>query len=262
MMPATRLVLSHFWVAVAAFAVGCMMAVMQALARTGIELPFGTASLYYLSVTAHGVLLALVFTTFFIMALGYLVAETTLGGVAGPAWAWAGFWIAVVGTLVTTGAILSGTSTVLYTFYPPLLAHPAFYFGATLIVVGSWIWCGVMIGSYRSWRTSHALDRVPLPAHGMIATVAIWVLATTGLAVVALVGWWLSSSIQTGTDAEQQHAEQAKGQIEDQSAKLASVCTELAQVRSEVGLLRAELGAFIHGPPSLRSPLTRGDKRS
>ena len=187
MTPATRLVLSHFWVAVTAFALGSMMAVMQALARTGVELPFGTASLYYLSVTAHGVLLALVFTTFFIMALGYLVADTTLGRIAGPAWAWAGFWIAVVGTLVTTAAILSGTSTVLYTFYPPLLAHPAFYIGATLLVVGSWIWCGVMIGSYRSWRTSHALDRVPLPAHGMIATVAIWMLATTGLAVEMLV---------------------------------------------------------------------------
>ena len=95
-----------------------------------------------------------------------------------PRWAWAGFWIAVVGTLVTTVAILSGTSTVLYTFYPPLLAHPAFYIGATLLVVGSWIWCGVMIASYRAWRRSHALERVPLAAHGMIATVAIWILAT------------------------------------------------------------------------------------
>jgi cytochrome c oxidase subunit I len=187
MTPATRLVLSHFWVAVTAFALGSMMAVMQALARTGVELPFGTASLYYLSVTAHGVLLALVYTTFFIMALGYLVADTTLGRIAGLAWAWAGFWIAVVGTLVTTAAILSGTSTVLYTFYPPLQAHPAFYIGATLLVVGSWVWCGVMIASYRGWRTAHARDRVPLPAHGMIATVAIWVLATTGLAVEVVV---------------------------------------------------------------------------
>ena len=187
MTPATRLVLSHFWVAVTAFALGSMMAVMQALARTGVDLPFGTARLYYLSVTAHGVLLALVFTTFFIMALGYLVTETTLGRVAGLAWAWAGFWIAVVGTVVTTAAILSGTSTVLYTFYPPLLAHPAFYIGATLLVVGSWIWCGVMIGSYRSWRKSHAGDRVPLAAHGMITTVVIWLLATTGLAVEVVV---------------------------------------------------------------------------
>jgi hypothetical protein len=46
--------------------------------------------------------------------------------------------------------ILRGQSTVLYTFYPPLKAHPLFYIGATLLVIGSWIWGGVMIASYRS----------------------------------------------------------------------------------------------------------------
>jgi cytochrome c oxidase subunit 1 len=185
--PPFRLVLSHFWVAVAAFAIGSLMAVMQALARAGVELPFGTASLYYLSVTAHGVLLALVFTTFFIMAIGYLLADTALGRIAAPGWAWAGFWIAVVGTITTTIAILSGTSTVLYTFYPPLLAHPAFYVGATLLVVGSWIWCAVMIGSHHVWRRANPEARVPLPWHGMLATVIIWILATAGLAVEVVV---------------------------------------------------------------------------
>ena len=187
MIGTTRLVLSNLWVAIAAFALGAMMAVMQALARAGLDLPFGTARLYYLSVTAHGVLEALVFTTFFIMALGYLVTETTLGRVAGMRWAWAGFWVALIGTVITTLAILSGTSTVLYTFYPPLLAHPAFYIGATLLIVGSWIWCGVMIGSFRAWRRLHRSDRVPLAMHGMLTTVAIWVLATAGLAVEVLV---------------------------------------------------------------------------
>lgn len=183
-----RLILAHVWVAVAAFALGSLMAVMQALARAGVELPFGTARLYYLSVTAHGVLLALVFTTFFIMALGYVVVETTLGRVAGLRWAWGAFWTALVGTVTTTLAILSGTSTVLYTFYPPLQAHPAFYIGATLLVVGSWVWCGVLIASYRTWRRDvGAGARVPLAAHGMLATVAIWLLATSGLAVEMLV---------------------------------------------------------------------------
>jgi cytochrome c oxidase subunit 1 len=184
---ATRLVLSHFWVAVAAFAVGAMMAVMQALSRAGVDLPFRTASLYYLSVTAHGVLEALVFTTFFIMAIGYVVLETTVGRIVGTAWAWVAFWVAVIGTLVTTAAILSGTSTVLYTFYPPLLAHPAFYIGATLLVVGSWIWCGVMIASYLAWRRASPGARVPLPVHGMMATVIIWLLATAGLAVEVVI---------------------------------------------------------------------------
>jgi cytochrome c oxidase subunit 1 len=183
MIPLPRLVLSHLWVAVAAFAVGSMMAVMQALSRASVDLPFRTPRMYYLSVTAHGVLLALVFTTFFIMALGYVVSGTTLKRIVAPAWAWAGFWIAVVGTVITTLAILSGTSTVLYTFYPPLAAHPAFYVGATLLVVGSWVWSVVMIASFRSWRREHRGERVPLAAHGMIAAVIIWILATSGLAV-------------------------------------------------------------------------------
>jgi cytochrome c oxidase subunit I len=188
MTAAQRLALANLWVAVAAFAVGSLMAVMQVLARAGVELPFGSARLYYLSVTAHGVLLALVFTTFFIMALNYVVAETTLGRVAGLRWAWGGFWVALVGTVMTTLAILSGTSTVLYTFYPPLKAHPAFYLGATLLVVGSWIWCGVLVASYRAWRrATPAAARLPLAAHGMLTTVAIWVLATAGLAVEVLV---------------------------------------------------------------------------
>jgi cytochrome c oxidase subunit 1 len=180
---APRLVLAHFWVAVAAMGLGSLMAVMQALSRAGIDLPFRTPRIYYLSVTAHGVLLALVFTTFFIMAIGYLVAGTTLDRVSKPAWAWSAFWVAVVGSVLTTLAILSGTSTVLYTFYPPLAAHPVFYLGATLLVVGSWIWCGVMIGTYVRWRREHPGKRVPLAAHGMMATVIIWVLATIGLAV-------------------------------------------------------------------------------
>ena len=187
MTPANRLILANIWVAIIAFGLGAMMAVMQALARAGIELPFGTARLYYLSVTAHGVLEALVFTTFFIMALGYVVADTTLGRIRGMGWAWGGFWVAVVGTVMTTLAILSGTSTVLYTFYPPLEAHPTFYIGATLLVIGSWVWCGVMIGSFRGWRAAHREERVPLAMHGMLTTVAIWILATAGLAVEVLV---------------------------------------------------------------------------
>lgn len=186
-MTSTRLVLSNFWVAVAAFAVASLLGVMQALARAGVQLPFGSAGLYYLSVTAHGVLMALVFTTFFIMALGYMVIDSTLGRVAAPRWAWGGYWCAVIGTVVTTVAILSGSSTVLYTFYPPLKAHPAFYLGATLLVIGSWIWCGVMIGSYRVWRRANPLLRVPLAAHGMMTTVLIWILATIGLGIEVLV---------------------------------------------------------------------------
>lgn len=185
-----RLELQHFGVSLVAFALGALMAVMQSLSRADIALPMRSERLYYLSVTAHGVLLGLVFTTFFIMGLGYLVVRAQLGRIAWQGLARASFWIALVGTAMTTLAILSGSSTVLYTFYPPLQAHWSFYVGATLLVVGSWGWCAVMVRSYLEWRRRADVraerKAVPLAVHGMLATVAIWILATSGLAVEVL----------------------------------------------------------------------------
>ena len=177
------LALAHIGVAVAAFGVASAMGVLQGLSIADVDFPQRSESLYYLSVTAHGVLMALVFTTFFIMGLGYVFAEECLGRIAGRPAGWFAFWLAAAGSVMAAVTILRGQSTVLYTFYPPLQAHPLFYIGATLLVVGSWIWGGVIIASYRSWRREHPGAPAPLAIHGMLATIIIWYLATTGLAI-------------------------------------------------------------------------------
>lgn len=103
-----RLALANLWVAILAFGVAAAMAFMQALSRASLDLPWRSARMYYLSVTAHGTLMALVFTTFFIMAFGYVVAEHTLGRpVALPRLAWTGYWVALAGTLAVVAAILA-----------------------------------------------------------------------------------------------------------------------------------------------------------
>ena len=190
-----RLSLAHIGVAIAAFGVASLMAVMQALSRADLQLPARTAKIYYLSVTAHGVLMALVFTTFFIMGFGYLVARTALRQpLSGERWAWASFWVAVLGTVLAAAAILAGKATVLYTFYPPLRAHPAFYIGAALLIVGSWGFCAVTVANYRRWRRANPGVPIPLAMHGMLATIVVWVLATVGVAVevvVLLIPWSL-----------------------------------------------------------------------
>ncbi len=187
--------LAHLWVAILAFGTAAAMAFMQALSRASLALPWRSASLYYLSVTAHGVLMALVFTTFFIMAFGYVVATRTLGRpTAAAGLAWTGFWVALAGTLAAAGTILAGKATVLYTFYPPLQAHPLFYIGLALVIVGSWCWSVVMLLSHRAWRREHPDAPTPLAMHGMLATVLIWLIATVGVAVevlVQLVPWSL-----------------------------------------------------------------------
>jgi cytochrome c oxidase subunit 1 len=170
------------------------MGVMQALSVADVQFPLRAESLYYISLTAHGVLMALVFTTFFIMGLGYAFAQETLGRVTGRPVAWLGFFLSAGGSVMAAETILRGQSTVLYTFYPPLKAHPLFYIGATLLVIGSWIWGGVMIASCRSWRRENPGVPLPLPMHGLLATIILWYLATAGLAaevLLLLIPWSL-----------------------------------------------------------------------
>ncbi len=64
--------------AIAAFAVACILGVWQMWARSPLEAPAHSAANYFRSVTLHGVSMAFVLTTFFIMAFGYFVAETAL----------------------------------------------------------------------------------------------------------------------------------------------------------------------------------------
>jgi cytochrome c oxidase subunit 1 len=91
-----RLCLAHFWVAFAAF----LVAASSGLADVGSQ-PLGrhvgTPGQYFMSVTAHGVSMAYVLTTFFIMGFGYFVAVTSLNRpLPGKAWAWAAFWMAIL----------------------------------------------------------------------------------------------------------------------------------------------------------------------
>ncbi len=190
-----RLAAWNVGVSVGAFGIAAAMAMMQALSRADLDLPFRTARMYYLSVTAHGTLMALVFTTFFIMGLGYAVAARALGRpLPWTGLGWASFGVATLGTAATCWAILAGKASVLYTFYPPMQAHPAFYIGLTLVVVGSWGWCAVMVKALAAWRRANPGALIPLPMHGMMATVIVWILATISVAaemLLQLIPWSL-----------------------------------------------------------------------
>jgi cytochrome c oxidase subunit 1 len=178
---------ANIGVGIGAFGVATLMAFMQALSRANLDLPWRTAKMYYLSVTGHGVMMALVFTTFFIMGLGIALTTRALGRpLRFPRTGWLAFWIAVIGSLAAVWAIFTGKATVLYTFYPPLQAHPVFYIGLTLLVVGSWIWSVVIIGTYLGWRRDNRETPVPLAVHGMLATIIVWLVATVGVAAEML----------------------------------------------------------------------------
>jgi cytochrome c oxidase subunit 1 len=189
-----RLVLGNLWVAIVAFAAAAVMAVMQGLSRANIDVPNHTPRMYYMSITAHGVLMALVFTTFFIMGFGYAIVHREAGRIRWPALSTAGLWLAVIGTVAAAIPILTFKASVLYTFYPPLQAHPAFYIGLTLVVVGSWTWAANVIATWWALRRSAPTRPVSLAMHATTANAMLWLHCTLGVAsemLFQLIPWSL-----------------------------------------------------------------------
>ena len=158
---------------------------------------------YYQGLTLHGVINALVFTTYFAVAFGYAVLAYFLRCRFNAAVTWSAFAIMLVGTLLAAAAILSGRASVLYTFYPPLRASPVFYVGAALLVIGSWLPFFQWIPAYLHWRREHPGVKTPLAVVGMLSTFTVWLFATLPLAyevIIQLIPWslGLTSTIDVG----------------------------------------------------------------
>jgi cytochrome c oxidase subunit 1 len=184
---ADRLCLAHLWVAFAAFVVACVLGAWQMWVRSPHGAQVGTPELYFMSVTAHGVAMAYVLTTFFIMGFGYFVAVTSLARpLPGQAWAWGAFWLAIVGVVAAAVPIAMGRATVLFTFYPPLTAAASFYIGLVLVVVASWVWCLLMLVAMGQWKRDNPGRPVPLAMFATVANAVMWLWTTVGVAAQLL----------------------------------------------------------------------------
>lgn len=192
-------------IAIAALSIGVTIGILQGLEHVGLNLypyiqPFVHS--YYQGLTLHGVLNALVWTTFFIVGFfTYALVHSLNRPLRYPQVNRAGLWVMGIGLIMAALPILLNNATVLYTFYPPLQAHWAFYIGLTLIVVGSWVvgW-GFFLTLY-AWRQEHVGERQPFIALAICITMAMWQLATLGVAtemLVLLIPW--SLGLVAGTD--------------------------------------------------------------
>jgi len=180
----------HVLVAVVALLLGSLMGPLQALEFAGVDLYQHLDPVlksYYQGLTLHGVLNALVWTTFFITGLAWLTIVKGLGRpLTHPRLNKAGFLVMTAGLVMTAVPLLADQATVLFTFYPPLKASWAFYLGLTLVVVGSWVegW-GFML-TFRAWRKDNRGVRSPFVAMATVVNVAMWQIATLGVAVEIL----------------------------------------------------------------------------
>ena len=180
----------HLLFAFIALAIGTLFGPLQAFEFSGVDfypLLEPVIQSYYQGLTLHGVLNALIFTTFFIT--GFLTLTTIYGlkrPLKYPLLNRIGFWTMVVGLVMAAVPILLNQASVLYTFYPPLKANVFFYFGLTLVVVGSWIEGYGFIFTWREWRKENPGVRTPLMTFGGLITMVMWQLATLGVAVEIL----------------------------------------------------------------------------
>ena len=92
-----------------------------------------------------------------------------------------------IGTVLAAWAMLAGKASVLYTFYPPLKAHPAFYLGAALLLVGSWLPLFNWAKMYMQWKRENPTTKTPLAVLGTLINFVIWFVCTLAVAYEVLV---------------------------------------------------------------------------
>jgi cytochrome c oxidase subunit 1 len=184
---------AHIITSLIALSIGILMGPFQTFRRSPAfmemlpdwKIPIFTY--YYQALTIHGVINALFFTTFFIVGFSYFVTQRSLQRpLYSMRLAWLAFALMFVGLSLVLWAIASNQANVLYTFYPSLVAHPSFYIGLVLLVVGTWIVTANIFITYFGWRAEHPGERTPVAVFATLANYLMWCVATVGVAVEVL----------------------------------------------------------------------------
>jgi cytochrome c oxidase subunit I len=190
-----RIIFLELAIPVALLTIGIYHGLMQTVYRAGILHETAFAKLnYYQGLTLHGVINAIVLTTFFAVAFGHATIAFYFKQEPNKKLMWLGFGLKVTGTVMAACAMLAGKASVLYTFYPPLKAHPAFYLGTALLIVGSWIPLFDWARMYNRWKKANPEVKTPLAVLGTLINFTIWFVCTLAVAyevLVLLVPWSL-----------------------------------------------------------------------
>ncbi len=185
----------QLWLALIGLGLGALMGIAQAMERADIDL-YSAFQLetYYQGLTLHGVALAFIFTFCFSNAFLSLYTMRAYGRPMNLMLANVSLYSAWLGVLLAGWAILANKATVLFTFYAPLEATPAFYIGAVFLVISTWVVLLNMVLCHLSWRKEHPNERIPLVGFVCMITSLMWFLASLGVAAQVL-GWMIPWSL-------------------------------------------------------------------
>ncbi len=190
--PAEKLMRWNAVAAVVFLLVGGLLAIGVVLTRWQAVhlLP---ADMFYQVLTAHGINMLIFWIIFFEIAVLYFASSTLLKArLATPRMAWAGFWLMILGALMNNYSVLRGDSSVMFTSYAPMGAHPTFYLGLILFAVGALIACFVFFGTLVVAKTERTYrNSVPLVTFGAITAgiIAVFTIASGAIILIPTFLW-------------------------------------------------------------------------
>jgi cytochrome c oxidase subunit 1 len=192
--PAEKLIRWNAVAGVVSLLVGGILALLVILTRWPAVhlLP---ADWFYLTLTAHGLDMLVFWIIFFEIAVLYFAASVLLKcRLATPRWAWAAFWLMVIGALTNNVAVFRGDSSVMFTSYAPMGAHPAFYLGLILFAVGALVALFVFFGTLVVGRNEKTYNgSVPIVTFGAVtaAIIAVFTIASGAIILIPTFMWSL-----------------------------------------------------------------------
>lgn len=178
---------SFLLVSFIALLLGGIFGLLQGINRAGLlELPSWLN--YYQVLTAHGLMLVVIFSGFFMIGYFYSGLSHALGGLLPKVrnMAKIGFGLSMFGAVIVVIMVLMNEASVLYTFYPPLKANPIFYFGLVFIVLGIWMCCFGAFIQVANWRKKHKGQHLPILAFFATGAFILLLGATAFVAVEVL----------------------------------------------------------------------------
>ena len=190
--PAEKLIRANAVAGVVFMLVGGLLALLVTLTRWPAVhlLP---ADWFYLVLTAHGLDMLVFWIIFFEIAVLYFCASTLLRcRIATPRIAWTAFWLMIVGALMNNVAVFRGDSSVMFTSYAPMGAHPTFYLGLILFAVGALVACFVFLGTLVVAKNERTYNgSLPLVTFGAVTAciIAIFTIAAGAIILIPTFLW-------------------------------------------------------------------------
>lgn len=181
-------ILIGLFVPMVLFILGAYNGVLQTLYRAGVLHKDSVAGInYYQGLTMHGVINALILTTFFAVIFGHVTMGHYLKKTP-PKWSYlTSIILMVLGSLLDVVLMVLGKASALYTFYAPLKNSPLFYVGTSLLIVGSWFAFFGWIVTYREWRKENTDSNMPIAVLGTFVNFTMWFVSSLPVAYESLV---------------------------------------------------------------------------